>query len=48
MKEHHFFDLDGTLWELNQQAWIIDKDKPEIPLLKISQSELLILKQNYG
>ena len=39
----HFFDLDGTLWSVNTNAWVIDKRKPGVPLLKLKESELKLI-----
>jgi hypothetical protein len=39
----HFFDFN-CLVDINQQAWIIDKNKPNIPLFKIPISELKMMK----
>ena len=39
----HFFDLDGTLWSVNTNAWIIDKRKPGVPILKLKDSELKLV-----
>lgn len=47
MKEFHFFDLDHTLWEMENYAWVIDKNKPEIPLVKITLNELLMIKKGF-
>jgi hypothetical protein len=39
----HFFDLDGTLWSVRTNAWIIDKRKPGVPILKLKDSELKLI-----
>jgi hypothetical protein len=39
----HFFDFN-CLVEISQQAWIVDKSKPNIPLYKIPTSELKMIK----
>jgi hypothetical protein len=39
----HFFDLN-CLIDINQSAWIVDKNKPNIPLLKISSSDFKLIK----
>jgi hypothetical protein len=36
----HFFDLDGTLWNIHSRAWLIDKNNPGKPLIILSQKEL--------
>jgi hypothetical protein len=43
-KEIAFFDLDNTLWYIKSDIWIIDKDKPNIPILKISPIEFSLIK----
>jgi len=47
MNEFHFFDLDHTLWEMENYAWVIDKNKPEIPLVKISINDLFMIKKGF-
>jgi len=39
----HFFDLNCLL-KLEQSAWVVDKNKPNVPLLKISPSDFKIIK----
>ena len=39
-KSIHFFDLDNTLWKLNVRAWLILKDKPNSPLIKLNKIQL--------
>jgi hypothetical protein len=39
----HFFDLDGTLWSIKTNAWIIDTRKPGVPILKLRDSELKLI-----
>lgn len=39
----HFFDLDSILI-INAKVWIIDKTIPNIPLLKISQSDFNLIR----
>lgn len=43
-KEIHFFDLDNTLWNIIGKVWIISKDNPNKPLIKISFLEYLNIK----
>lgn len=43
-KEIAFFDLDNTLWYIKSDVWVIDKNKPSIPLLKISPIEFALIK----
>ena len=39
----HFFDID-TLIKVNNQAWIVDKDNPSIPIIKISKSDFNLIE----
>lgn len=39
----HIFNID-TLINLNQEIWIVDKNTPNFPLLKISQSDFKLIK----
>lgn len=39
-KTIHFFDLDGTLWRINTNAWLIEKSRPNKPLFKLSHIEI--------
>ena len=43
-KEISFFDLDNTLWYIKNDIWIIDKNKPYEPILKISPIEFILIK----
>jgi hypothetical protein len=43
MKIAHFFDID-TLIDLSGNIWIIDKNNPNIPILKISKSDFNLIK----
>ena len=36
----HLFDLDGTLWAIKNSAWVIKKDKPSKPILKLKSGEI--------
>lgn len=36
----HFFDLDDTLWSIDGKSWIIQKDKPNSPLIKLNKLQL--------
>lgn len=38
----HFFDID-TLIKFNNKAWIVDKNKPSKPIMKISKSDLSLI-----
>jgi hypothetical protein len=43
MVKSHFFDID-TLIKLENQAWIVDKNNPNIPILKISKSDFNLIQ----
>jgi hypothetical protein len=38
-----FFDLD-VLVDLNQQCWIVEKTRPNVPIMKISKSDFNLIK----
>lgn len=40
----HFFDID-VLIKTESNVWIVDKTKPSIPIMKISQSEFNLIKR---
>lgn len=40
----HFFDID-TLITVNSKVWLIDKLKPNIPLVKINKSDFNLIKK---
>lgn len=44
LKEIAFFDLDNTLWYIKSNAWVILKDKPGKPLMKIGNLEFTLIK----
>jgi len=35
----HFYDLDGTLWDLDTRIWIIDKEVPHKPIIRLDRFE---------
>ena len=39
----HFFDID-TILNTNSKVWIVDKTKPNFPIMKISQSDFNLIK----
>lgn len=41
----HFFDIE-TLFKLDQKVWIIDKNRPEKPLFKMSRYDYNVIKNN--
>ena len=43
-KEIAFFDLDNTLWYISSDVWVIDKDNPAKPIMKISPIEFALIK----
>jgi len=40
----HFFDIDSLIL-VDNNVWIIDKSKPSIPIIKITQSEFNLIKK---
>ena len=44
MKELALFDLDNSLWYIKSDVWVIDKNKPNVPILKISPIEFALIK----
>lgn len=47
IKKIHFFDLDGTLWETNAKAWIIDKRNPSTYITKIDAHTFNLFSKGY-
>jgi len=43
MNKAHFFDIDSLI-EINNKAWIVDKDNPTIPIMKISKSDFNLIE----
>jgi hypothetical protein len=43
-KEIHMFDLDGTLWNIKSEIWLIDKENPQRPIVKIDSLEFSMIK----
>lgn len=43
MSEIHIFDLDSTLWETDSYVWVINKEKPSKPIIKINQKEMELI-----
>ena len=37
------FDLDGVLWRIDSNVWIIDKNDPSKPLLKLTNEEFSLI-----
>jgi len=42
--EIHILDLDGTLWQIDSKIWVIDKEKPGFPILKLSKQEFNLIE----
>lgn len=42
-KEIAFFDLDNTLWYIKSDIWLIDKNDPSTPIIKISAVEFALI-----
>jgi hypothetical protein len=43
MVKSHFFDID-TLIKVENQAWVVDKNNPNIPIMKISKSDFNLIQ----
>ena len=43
MVKSHFFDID-TLIKLENQAWVVDKNNPNVPIMKISKSDFNLIQ----
>lgn len=44
MKQAHFFDLN-TLIDIDNHIWIVNRDNPSIPVIKITKSEFNLIKK---
>ena len=44
LKEIAFFDLDNTLWYIKSNAWVILKNMPSKPLMKIGNLEFTLIQ----
>ena len=44
MRQAHFFDLD-VLISIDNKIWVVDKNKPFIPIIKLSKSEFNLIKK---
>jgi len=42
-KTIHFFDLDRTLWSIDTRPWIINKNDPSKPIIRLSKEEALYI-----
>ena len=42
-KTIHFFDLDRTLWSIDTRPWVIDKNNPSKPIIRLSKEEALYI-----
>lgn len=47
MKKNYFFDLDGTLVDCKRFIWVIDKNKPSYPLMKMTPLDFSLIKYNF-
>jgi len=36
----HFFDLDGTLFNIDSRVWILDKEEPHKPIIRLDNFEI--------
>jgi hypothetical protein len=43
MVKSHFFDID-TLIRIDNQAWIVDKNNPNVPIFKLSKSDFNLIQ----
>ncbi len=43
MKVAHFFDIDVILTH-DSRVWIVDKSNPNVPIMKIKQSDFNLIK----
>jgi len=39
-KKMHVFDLDGTLWNIETKVWILDKETPHKPIIRLNNYEI--------
>ena len=42
-KTIHFFDLDRTLWSIDTRPWVINKNDPSKPIIRLSKEEALYI-----
>lgn len=42
-KISHIFDIE-SLWDIDQNVWIVDKNNPSVPLVKISESDFSLIE----
>ncbi len=47
IKEIAMFDIDGVLWNIDTEIWLIDKEKPYKPILKIDNIEFSLIKNGF-
>jgi len=38
-KQINFFDLDGVLWDIDSRVWVIDKESPSTPIIRLDDDE---------
>lgn len=46
-KQIHFFDLDNVLWKVDSKVWVVDKESPEKPIIKIDDFEMNRIHNGY-
>jgi hypothetical protein len=44
-RELHIFDLDQTLWDLQYKVWLIDKEEPSKPIVRLSSFDFNMIQQ---
>lgn len=47
IKKICFFDLDDTLWQNEYEVWIIDKNSPGKPLVKLNVIDFALIKKGH-
>lgn len=46
-KQIHMFDLDGCLWNIDSKVWVIDKEKSNVPIIKIDKFEISKIQSGF-
>ena len=44
-KEAYIYDIDGSLIDIDVKAWIISKENPSVPILKLDPLELFMIQK---
>lgn len=47
LRELAMFDIDGVLWNIKDDIWIIDKEKPYKPVVIINQMDFSLIKSGH-